>query len=188
MAPPVFIYTGAVSNPKPIFLVGMMGAGKSTVGPRLAARLGRAFLDADSDIEHRAGRTIAEIFARDGESHFRRLEREAIEAIAGEPVVVALGGGAIAQPGAVERLRASGTVVYLDVSIDRLLERIGDAEGRPLLAGLDPVERAAKLEVLLEVRGPYYAAAHLRVDASGSPEETAERIDDWLSGREIADP
>ena len=87
LAPPVFLYTARVSNPKPIFLVGMMGAGKSTVGPRLASRLGRAFVDTDHEIERRAGRAIAEIFAHDGELHFRGLECEAIEAAAGKSAV-----------------------------------------------------------------------------------------------------
>ncbi len=84
LAPPVFLYTAPVSNPRPIFLVGMMGAGKSTVGPRLAARLGRAFVDTDQEIERRTGRTIAEIFAGDGEPRFRALEREAIESASDE--------------------------------------------------------------------------------------------------------
>lgn len=182
LAPPVFLYTARVSNPKPIFLVGMMGAGKSTVGPRLASRLGRAFVDTDHEIERRAGRAIAEIFAHDGELHFRGLECEAIEAAAEESAVVALGGGAIAQPGAVDRLRAWGIIIHLDASIACLLERIADTASRPLLAGLDPAGRAAKLEALLESRRPYYAAAHYRVDASGSPDAAVERIVALMSG------
>jgi len=181
LAPPVFLYTAAVSNQKPIFLVGMMGAGKSTVGPRLAARLGRAFVDTDQEIERSAGRTVAEIFARDGEPHFRKLECEAIEAAAGKASVVALGGGAIAQPGAVDRLRGRGILVHLDAPIACLLERITDPSSRPLLAGLDPVARAEKLTSLLEARRPYYAAAQLRIDASGTSDEAVERIVAWLT-------
>lgn len=181
LAPPVFLYTAPVSNPKPIFLVGMMGAGKSTVGPRLAARLGRAFVDTDQEVERRAGRTIAEIFARDGEPHFRRLESEAIEAAAGEASVVALGGGAIAQPGAVDRLRGRGILVHLEAPIACLLDRITDPSSRPLLAGLDPDARAEKLASLLEARRPYHAAAQLRVDASRSPDEVVDRILAWLT-------
>jgi 3-dehydroquinate synthase len=154
----------------------MMGAGKSTVGPRLAVRLGRTFVDTDLEIERRAGRTVAEIFAQEGEPRFRGLEREAIEAAAEAAAVVALGGGAIVQPGALERCRRRGVIVHLDVPIETLLERIGDAASRPLLAGVDAAGRAAKLEALLAVRQPYYAAADHCVDASGTPDAVAERI------------
>ncbi len=182
LAPPVFLYTAPVSNPKSIFLVGLMGAGKSTVGPRLAERLGRPFVDSDQEIERRTGRTIAEIFAGEGEPCFRELEREAIEAAAQEAAVVALGGGAIAQPGALDRLRTRGLLVYLDAPIECLLERIGEAVSRPLLSGLDAAGRADRLAELLEARRPWYAAADHRVDASGSPDEVVERIVSLLTG------
>ncbi len=154
----------------------MMGAGKSTVGPRLAIRLGRTFVDTDREVERRAGRTVAEIFAREGEPRFRALEREAIEAAAGDAAVVALGGGAIVQPGALERCRRWGVLVHLDVPIETLLERIGDAASRPLLAGVDAAGRAAKLEALLAARQPYYEAADHRVEASGPPDAVVDRI------------
>lgn len=186
LAPPVFLYTARVSNPRPVFLIGMMGAGKSTVGPRLAARLGWPFVDTDREIERRAGQTVAEIFAREGEAHFRTLEREAIEAAAGEPAVVALGGGAIVQPGALERCRALGIVVMLDVAVEKLLERIGDAASRPLLAGVGAEERKARLTALLEARRPFYAGAQYRVDASGEPESVVEAILSQLDGGEAA--
>jgi len=160
----------------------MMGAGKSTVGPLVAARLGRAFVDTDREIERRTGRTIAAIFASDGEAAFRTLEREAIERAAGEAAVVALGGGAIAQPGAVERLRAAGTLVLLDAPIETLLARIADPSSRPLLAGLGPAERVARLAALLAERRPYHARADHAVDATGPAETVAERIAAALSG------
>ena len=93
------------------WLVGMMGAGKSTLGPALALALGRPFVDADAALERAAGATIAELFATKGEPAFRRLERELMEELAGSDAVVALGGGAIAQPGAAAWLCARGTVV-----------------------------------------------------------------------------
>lgn len=159
-----------------------MGAGKSTVGPLLAARLGRPFLDTDREIERAAGRSIPEIFAAEGEAGFRSREREAIERASGLAAVVALGGGAIAQPGAAARLREAGTVVFLSVPIERLLERIGDPAGRPLLAGLSGAERAARLAALLEERGRFYAEAHHVVEASGPPEEVAARVAEELAG------
>ncbi|MEZ4279322.1 MAG: 3-dehydroquinate synthase [Myxococcota bacterium] len=157
------------------------------MGPRLAARLGWPFVDTDREIERRAGRTVAEIFAREGEAHFRTLEQDAIEAAAGEPAVVALGGGAIVQPGALERCRALGTVVMLDVAVEKLLERIGDAASRPLLAGVGADERKARLTALLEARRPFYAGAQHRVDASGEPESVVEAILSQLGGGEAAD-
>lgn len=155
----------------------MMGAGKSTVGPRLAARLSRPFLDTDRAVEARAGRRIAEIFAQDGEARFRALERAAIDEAAGAGAVVALGGGAIAQPGAARRLRAQGLVVHLDAPVEVLLARIGDAVDRPLLAGLAPQQRAARLRELLEQRRAHYATAHHRVDAAGPADAVAARIE-----------
>ncbi len=173
---PPFFYTAIVSKPRPIFLIGMMGAGKSTVGPRLAERLERKFLDTDREIERRAGRTISEIFASEGEARFRELEREAIDSASQGALVVALGGGAIAQPGAAERLRACGILIQLDAPVEILLERIGDVASRPLFAGVEPRGRPAKLRELLSARQGHYARAHHRVDATGTPEEVIERI------------
>lgn len=181
MLPP-FFYTAPVSKPRPIFLVGMMGAGKSTVGPRLAERLERTFLDTDLEVERRTGRTIAAIFEAEGEDRFRALEREAIDAVSRGAAVVALGGGAIAQPGALERLRARGTLVHLDAPVEVLLARIGDAASRPLFAGVAPGGRAAKLETLLSARQQHYAKAHHRVDATGYPDDVVERIVGLIGG------
>jgi shikimate kinase len=163
----------------------MMGCGKSTVGPLLAKRLSRPFLDSDAEIERRAGKRIAEIFAAYGEAHFRKLEREVIEDSApagkGEGAVVALGGGAIAQPGAAERLRELGTVVYLRAQPKALLARIGNPSSRPLLADLSPAERASKLGALLREREPSYLSATIVVDCdvggvSAVVREVAERL------------
>ena len=106
--------------PGTVWLVGMMGAGKSTVGPALARRLARRFVDTDLEIEHAAGRSVAEIFADDGEDAFRARERTAIATWAGREVVAALGGGAPAQPGVRDRLERSGVVVYLRAATETL--------------------------------------------------------------------
>lgn len=154
----------------------MMGAGKSTVGPALAARLGRPFVDTDHEVERTAGATVAEIFSREGEEGFRERERAAIEAAGRQGAVVALGGGAIVQPGAADRLTTRGLVVWLEADPDTILDRIGDAGTRPLLAGLDPAGQRAKLEALLEARKPYYAVAAIRVDATREPEIVVDEI------------
>jgi len=147
-----------------IWLVGMMGAGKSTVGRELAHAVARPFCDTDVVISQRAGRSIPEIFEQDGEPRFRALEREVIDAAGDDGAVVALGGGAMAQPGMPERLLARGTVVYLRARAETLLERIGDPRSRPLLAGLSAREREARLVALLGEREASYAQAHEVVD------------------------
>ncbi len=150
-----------------IWLVGMMGAGKSTVGRALARRLRRPFSDLDREIEREAGCKVAEIFEREGESGFRARERRAIAEQAGRAAVVALGGGAIAQPGAAERLAASGTVVYLKATPETLLERIGEARTRPLLRDLDGEERLSEIRRLLEERRAAYESATVVVETDG---------------------
>jgi shikimate kinase len=155
----------------------MMGAGKSTVGASLARRLGRRFVDTDAEVERAAGRSVAEIFAGEGEAGFRRRERAAIEACRDAAAVVALGGGAIAQPGAREALGRAGRVVYLRARPATLLARIGDAASRPLLAGLPPAGQLARLEALLAERRAAYEAAELVIDTDGlAAEEVAERL------------
>ncbi|MBW2446077.1 MAG: shikimate kinase [Deltaproteobacteria bacterium] len=147
-----------------VWLVGMMGAGKSAVGQALAERRGARFEDSDALIEARARRPIPEIFAEDGEQAFRRLEREVIESLAGHPGVVALGGGAICQPGAAEMLRGSGTVAYLRATPETLAQRVGEASVRPLLAGLDPAARLERIRELLAEREIHYGQADVTLD------------------------
>ncbi len=173
--PRLFIMLRAMA--RTLWLVGMMGAGKSAVGSRLAARLGRAFVDTDALVESVAGKSIAAIFAEEGEASFRTLERAAIGRVAGRAVIVALGGGAIAQPGVAEELTASGKVVYLRARPETLLARIGDAERRPLLAGLDGAERLARLRALLQTRKAAYVRAACVVDVDeGDIDAVTDRV------------
>ncbi|MCB9722928.1 MAG: 3-dehydroquinate synthase [Spirochaetaceae bacterium] len=168
-----------MSKKRPVFLVGMMGAGKSTVGPALAARLGRRFFDSDEEIERRAGRSIPAIFEDEGESGFRAREVAAIGSLAEHEdgaVVIALGGGAIVQPGALERLRARGEIVLLEADAAVLARRVGAGSGRPLLAGLSARARAERIEALLAERRPWYEAADHRVDADAGVDEVVDRI------------
>jgi 3-dehydroquinate synthase len=157
-----------VKGKRTVWLVGMMGAGKSTVGPALARRLNLPFVDLDAEIERANGRGIPEIFEAQGEQAFRALEAEALERVAGSERVVALGGGALTQYGVSERVAAAGTVVYLRAAPQTLLERIGDPAGRPLLAGLEPREILERLSELLTEREPAYTRAAVTVDTDRS--------------------
>jgi shikimate kinase len=155
-----------------IVLVGFMGAGKTTVGTLLAARLGLPFTDSDQVIERRAGRPVRQIFEQDGEPAFRALEHLVIaELLDGPPIVLALGGGAAEHPQTRSRL-ANAQVVYLHVSYAQALQRVGgDPESRPLLARPD-------LAGLYERRlGVYAGVATLTVPTDGrDPLAIAEDI------------
>jgi len=164
----------------------MMGAGKSTVGPALARRLHLRFIDTDAEIVRQAGRSIAEIFAQDGEPAFRERERGAVAAIAGRDAVVALGGGAIGSPAARERLARSGTLVYLRARPQTLLARLGDCRKRPLLCDVAPAERLARLRALLEERREAYESARITVDTDDlAAGDVAERVVDALEGASV---
>lgn len=157
-----------------IILVGLSGSGKSTVGRLLARQLGLNCIDTDAAIARRAGRTIPQIFAAEGEVHFRALEAAEVRAaLAGPPAVVSLGGGALVVPET--RIRcAQHCLIWLDADPAVLAGRVaprGGAGGRPLLAGADP---SARLTELLAQRRPFYAQAHLRLDAA-QPAEAVVR-------------
>lgn len=158
-----------------LYLVGMMGSGKTSTGRPLAQRLEYGFVDADAVIEQAAGCTIPEIFKRDGETGFRNLETQVLSAISQRhSLVVATGGGAVTRPenwGAMHQ----GIVIWLDVKQDQLLKRLEqDDTPRPLLQEKDP---AMVLETLMTARRPMYAEADLTVviDAE-QPEEVADGI------------
>ncbi len=190
MAPPSCVLFGVMAE-GPIWLVGMMGAGKSAVGPRLARRLGRSFHDTDVEIERAAGASISEIFASEGEPAFRDRERRVIEDSLGGNPVVALGGGAIAQPGIADRLARAGAIVYLKAASRTLLDRLGDCSGRPLLSEIAPEARSAKIEALLAERELAYSSAAIEVSTDGRTidavvEEICLRLDSADEERESA--
>lgn len=169
-----------------IFLAGFMGCGKSTIGPLLGGRLGWPFVDLDTEIERRAGRSIPEIFAQEGEAAFRDREHEALReqaelGLAGQPRVVALGGGAFAYARNRGLLNEVGVTVWLDADADTLWNRVRLEAHRPLAR-----DRAA-FETLLASRREAYALADGRVDATASPDEVVRRVFELGWVRKIAD-
>ena len=167
---------------RPIVLVGLMGAGKSTVGRRLARRLGLPFVDADEEIERAADRTIPEIFDRFGEPAFRAGERRVIARLLdGGARVIATGGGAFVDAATRALILERCVAVWLDADVDTLAERVERRDTRPLLRGREP--RAA-LAALAAQRNALYAEAHLRVRSGQMPhEEMVDRIVAALAAR-----
>ena len=162
-----------------IVLVGLMGAGKTSIGRRLAARLGLPFHDADMEIELAAGCTISELFARFGEAEFRAGERRVIRRLlAGEPMVLATGGGAFMDPDTRATIRREAVSLWLRAPLPTLVRRVAQRSHRPLLAGGDP---ASILQALMDKRHPIYAESDIVVDCTDeSPEHTTSRVVDAL--------
>ncbi len=155
-----------------IWMIGMMGTGKTTVGALVAEQLSRPFSDLDTEIMVHTGRTIPELFHA-GEERFREMESMVLARLAeGEPSVVSTGGGSILRPSNVEIMRRTGTLVLLTASIAEITDRIGDADDRPLAAG------ASALSDLVTSRDPSYEdAADVTVDTDGkSPHSVAEEV------------
>ena len=150
-----------------IVLVGLMGAGKSSIGRRLGAGLGCPFVDADREIEKAAGCAIEEIFERHGEAAFRDGERRVIARLLGDNrQVLATGGGAFMDPRTRAAIRERGISVWLRADLDLLVRRTGRRDNRPLLKGKD---RRVILQELIEERYPVYAEADVAVDIDDSP-------------------
>lgn len=170
---------GGSSGGERLLLVGMMGAGKSTVARALAEQLGWPLLDTDRAVEQRQGRTVAQIFAEDGEAIFRSEESAALAAVARleGPIVVSVGGGAVISASNRAALNGAGTVVWLRASSETLAARVGSGRGRPLLAGAKG-GAAQALRRLLEERRPFYEeVADVVVDVDGlAAPEVARRV------------
>ena len=160
---------------RPVVLVGTMGVGKTSVGRKLAERLGLPFVDADEAIEEAAGLSIAEIFERFGELYFRDGERRVIgRLIAGKPKVIATGGGAFINDRTRALILAKARSIWLNADIDILVERVSRRDHRPLLVGRDP---RAVLTELGEKRNPIYAQAEIHARSDTSPHsKTVDQI------------
>ncbi len=160
---------------RPLVLVGLMGAGKSTIGRRLAKHIGWRFVDSDEEIEAAADCRIADIFTIHGEPIFRDLEKRVIgRLLTAEPLVLATGGGAWMQPAVREVIKAHATSVWLRAELEVLTERVSRRDHRPLLETGDKREI---LEKLMHERYPIYEQADVVVDSSQGPhEQVVERI------------
>jgi shikimate kinase len=159
----------AALGPRSLVLVGMMGAGKSAIGRKLAQRLYLPFVDADAEIERAAGMNISDIFAKHGEPYFRAGEARVIaRLLEGGPQVLATGGGAFMHPQSREAIRAKGISVWLKAEYDVLMKRIKRRSDRPLLKTEDPGET---LRRLMQERDPVYAEADVIVHSRDVPHE-----------------
>ena len=160
----------ALLGNRSIVLVGMMGVGKSSIGRRLAARLGIPFVDADAEIEKAADMSIADIFARHGEAYFRSGEARVIARLLdGGPQVLATGGGAVMNADTRAAIKAKGVSIWLSAEFDVLMRRISKRKNeRPMLQTADP---AATLRELLAAREPVYALADITVKSREVPHE-----------------
>ena len=170
------LQSGSSRKPaKTLVLVGLMGAGKSCIGKRLAQHFGLAFVDADLEIERAAGCKISEIFERHGEAHFRDGERRVIARLLDQPLqVLATGGGAFMDARTREKIRECGISIWLRADLELLLRRTARRTNRPLLNNGD---RRTTLARLMEARYPVYAAADIVVDSNDAPPEfTVERV------------
>ncbi len=168
-------------NGRSIVLVGLMGAGKSTVGRRLATRLGLSFVDADTAIEEAAGMTIPEIFAMHGEPYFRSGEVRVIQRLLNQgPQVLATGGGAFMNATTRENIARAGVSLWLKGDVDLLLRRVKKRVDRPLLKTDDP---EAVMKRLINERYPVYALADVTVESQDVPHDVmVDRVIEALNG------
>lgn len=156
-------------GPRSLVLVGLMGCGKSSIGRRLATRLGLPFIDADEEIERVAQKSISEIFADHGEAFFRDREAKVIERLlSGGPQVLATGGGAFMIPETRARIRDTGISIWLRAELPVLMRRVGKRDTRPLLKDTDP---EAVMRRLMDTRYPVYAEADITVESRDVPHE-----------------
>lgn len=154
---------------RPIVLIGMMGAGKTTVGRRLAAKLGRRFVDSDEEVEKAAGMTIEEIFAAHGEPDFRAGEVKVIaRLLKDESIVLGTGGGAFINPETRALVKATALSVWIKADFDLLFQRVSRRSNRPLLKTANPRET---LQKLIDARYPIYAEADITVVSRDVPQD-----------------
>lgn len=167
-----------------IYLVGMMGSGKTVTGKKLAELLSYSFLDLDERIQQKSGRTVSEIFEKDGESSFRDQERKVLEeTISTDKQVVATGGGAVLRSENISLMRRAGKVVFLDTSLNVIWDRVKNKKDRPLLKGDNPFEKLKK--IFYDRESIYQDAADFIVNTDGlSADTAAKKVFERLRNRE----
>ncbi|MBF0280834.1 MAG: shikimate kinase [SAR324 cluster bacterium] len=158
-----------------LIMIGFMGVGKTTIGRKLAKRLGYHFLDMDEQIENEQNRSISEIFENSGEDHFRQLEVKLLQKLSTvQNTVIATGGGAVATPGSLELMKVYGRLIYLKTSVDEIVERVKRSQHRPLLHAEDLEERISSL---LVKRIPFYEQADYIIETKNlSPQRITSLI------------
>lgn len=163
-----------------ITLVGFMGTGKTTVGRKLAHKLGYKFIDSDEEIVREKGISVTQIFSEFGEPYFREVEMDVLKRLSCEQgLIISAGGGAVINAENVYNLRRSGPVVCLTATPESIYQRVRHSSSRPLLMVEDPLGR---IKELLDMRAPFYARADVTVDTSGlSADEVADRILELIS-------
>ena len=178
----------AATSGRTIALVGLMGAGKSTVGRRLADALGREFYDSDGEIEKAAGLSIADIFTMHGEAEFRRGERRVLERLLEQrPHVLATGGGAYLDPATRDLLREKAITIWLNADLETLWRRVSRRSHRPLLKTENP---KGALSRLLDERTPIYEKADLVVRSQDGPHKATvnailQALEEWSGGQHV---
>lgn len=159
-----------------LYLVGMMGSGKSVTGRKLAEMMRYPFVDLDDCLQKKMQRTISDIFSKDGEAFFRLQEAAVLQEVSAvKPQVVSTGGGVVLNPGNIRRMRETGTVIYLETSLEALWQRVRNRDERPLLKTQNPRETLSQL--LESRRGIYEKESNLKVNTDGqTAEAVAEQI------------
>lgn len=151
--------------PSLIILTGFMGTGKTAVGQSLARMIGYNFIDSDREIESRQGRSVQKIFEEEGESYFRKLEKDTIARLSQNPnTILSVGGGAILDSDTFDLLDLAGKMVHLTATVDEITNRLGHGNERPLLAGGD---RKKKIRKLMQERESIYSKVGLQIDTTG---------------------
>jgi shikimate kinase len=165
-----------------IYLVGFMGTGKTSVGFQLAKDKGWSFVDLDELIEFKEQRKIVDIFAKDGEAYFRKVEKKILSQVSTQKkFVVACGGGVVLDKSNLKLMKETGTVICLSATPEEILKRVSSHNSRPLLNVGKPKKR---IELLLKMRAPYYIQADKMIDTSGlSIKQVVKKISKILAGK-----
>ncbi len=165
---------------KPVFITGMPGSGKTTIGKLLAYDLSVAFYDLDKLIEQHEKKTIPTIFSEKGEDHFRQIENNVLLDFmtnhAGEIYVMSLGGGTVCFFDSINKLKQAGIIIYIETSVEQLIKQLGNDTNRPLLRPNNEQELRLTLEALLEKRKPYYSKANFVVESNSDKRVTMADI------------